>query len=64
MSMYCRPQVSARVHIMREAEVGRYQNNNLVTLMWCERFLQFTNDREQITYDRLRAQVLEKKLYL
>ena len=62
-SMYARPQVGPTVHVMREAECGRYLANNLNTCMWVERYLQYTDDRELVAYANLKKDFLTQNLY-
>ena len=63
-SIYSRPQVGSRVHILRECQVGRYLSSNLCTLMWCERFLQYTDDREMVHYNTVKKLLQDKNIYL
>ena len=62
-SIYARPQVGPIVHVTREAECGRYLANNLNTAMWVERFLQYLDDRELVSYENLKKDFLMKNLY-
>lgn len=63
VSTYARPQVGPAVHVMREAETGRYLANNLPTAMWIERFLIYTQDRELVSYAHLKRDILTHNLY-
>lgn len=62
-SIYARPQVGPAVHVKRETEMGRYLNCNLSTCMWVERYLQYTQDRELVSYSNLKRDFLTQNLY-
>ena len=64
ISTYSRPQVGPAVHVMRESETGRYLSSNLSTGMWVERYLQYCQDRELISYINLKRDILDKNLYI
>ena len=44
VSIICRPFIGLEMHAQREREFGRFENQNLLTLSWAEKY--FLNCRE------------------
>ena len=62
-SAYTRPQVGLRLHSQREIELGRYENQNLLSLAWCEAFFHLNRDNELVAYAEIRDYLREHNIY-